>query len=63
MRGLNDFFESIVEVKRISRGEHQTIETMINEDALREVSEERNEKLDSANTGKLEDTINNLNSI
>jgi hypothetical protein len=34
MRGLNDFFESIVEVKRISRGEHQTIETMINEDAL-----------------------------
>ena len=31
---LNRFFESMVEVKRIRNGEHQTIETLINEEAL-----------------------------
>jgi hypothetical protein len=34
MRGLNNFFESMVEVKRIRNGEHQTLETLINEEAL-----------------------------
>ena len=32
-RSLNGFFESMVEVKRIRNGEHQTIETLINEEA------------------------------
>jgi len=31
---LNKFFESTVEVKRIRNGEHQTLETLINEEAL-----------------------------
>jgi len=31
---LNRFFESRVEVKRIRNGEHQTLETLINEEAL-----------------------------
>jgi CRISPR-associated protein Cas1 len=31
---LNQFFEGMVEVKRIRNGEHQTIETLINEEAL-----------------------------
>jgi CRISPR-associated protein Cas1 len=31
---LNNFFETSVEVKRIRNGEHQTIETLINEEAL-----------------------------
>jgi hypothetical protein len=31
---LNKFFESMVEVKRIRNGEHQTLETLINEEAL-----------------------------
>lgn len=31
---LNDFFESMVEVKRIRNGEHQTLETLINEKVL-----------------------------
>jgi hypothetical protein len=31
---LNEFFESMVEVKRIRNGEHQTLETLINEEAL-----------------------------
>jgi CRISPR-associated protein Cas1 len=31
---LNDFFESMIEVKRIRHGEKQTIETLINEEAL-----------------------------
>jgi hypothetical protein len=30
---LNDFFETMVEVKRIRNGEHQTLETLINEEA------------------------------
>ncbi|MCJ7634418.1 CRISPR-associated endonuclease Cas1 [Candidatus Bathyarchaeota archaeon] len=34
MRGLNGFFETRVEVKRIRNGEHQTLETLINEEAL-----------------------------
>jgi len=33
-RALNDFFELKVEVKRIRNGEHQTLETLINEEAL-----------------------------
>ena len=31
---LNRFFETRVEVKRIRHGEHQTLETLINEEAL-----------------------------
>jgi hypothetical protein len=31
---LNRFFESMVEVKRVRNGEHQTLETLINEEAL-----------------------------
>jgi hypothetical protein len=31
---FNDFFETMVEIKRIRNGEHQTIETLINEEAL-----------------------------
>jgi CRISPR-associated protein Cas1 len=31
---LNRFFETLVEVKRIRNGEHQTLETLINEEAL-----------------------------
>jgi len=31
---LNNFFETMVEVKRIRNGEHQTLETLINEEAL-----------------------------
>jgi CRISPR-associated endonuclease Cas1 len=34
MGELNRFFESVVEVKRIRHGEHQTLETLINEEAL-----------------------------
>jgi CRISP-associated protein Cas1 len=33
MRELDGFFESMVEVKRIRNGEHQTLETLINEEA------------------------------
>jgi hypothetical protein len=29
----NEFFENRVEVKRIRNGEHQTLETLINEEA------------------------------
>jgi len=40
---LNKFFETRVEVKRIRNGEHQTLETLINEEAScsRNISEER----------------------
>jgi len=31
---LNRFFETKVEIKRIRNGEHQTLETLINEEAL-----------------------------
>jgi CRISPR/Cas system-associated endonuclease Cas1 len=33
MRGLNGFFESMVEVKRIRNGGRQTLETLINEES------------------------------
>jgi len=33
LQELNRFFESMVEVKRIRHGEHQTLETLINEEA------------------------------
>jgi CRISPR-associated protein Cas1 len=33
LRDLNKFFETRVEVKRIRNGEHQTLETLINEEA------------------------------
>jgi hypothetical protein len=32
--GLNGFFETEVDIKRIKHGEHQTLETLINEEAL-----------------------------
>ena len=41
---LNRFFEVKVEVKRIRNGEHQTIETLINEEALLFAKYLRNEK-------------------
>jgi hypothetical protein len=31
---FDNFFESMVEVKRLRNGEHQTLETLINEEAL-----------------------------
>jgi CRISPR/Cas system-associated endonuclease Cas1 len=31
---LNKFFETKIEIKRIRNGEHQTLETLINEEAL-----------------------------
>ena len=34
MDQLNEFFESVVEIPRIKVGERQTIETLINEEAL-----------------------------
>jgi len=34
LRELNRFFKAKVEVKRIRNGEHQTFETLINEEAL-----------------------------
>jgi hypothetical protein len=33
LRELNKFFENRVEVKRIRNGEHQTLDTLINEEA------------------------------
>ena len=33
LQELNRFFESMVEVKQIRHGEHQTLETLINEEA------------------------------
>lgn len=44
MRDLNGFFESIVEVKRIRNGERQTLETLINEEALLFAKYLRNER-------------------
>jgi hypothetical protein len=32
LRELNKFFETMVEVKRIRHGEHQTLEMLINEE-------------------------------
>ena len=34
MRALNQYFESMVEIPRIRVGKRQTIETLINEEAL-----------------------------
>jgi hypothetical protein len=34
LKEINRFFEVKVEVKRIRHGEHQTLETLINEEAL-----------------------------
>ena len=41
---LNRFFETMVEVKRIRNGEHQTLETLIKEEALLFAKYIRNEK-------------------
>jgi hypothetical protein len=41
---LNSFFESIVEVPRIRRGNRQTVETLINEEALQLARYLRSEK-------------------
>ena len=40
---LDKFFETIVKVKRIRNGEHQTLETLINEEALLFAKSLRNE--------------------
>jgi CRISPR/Cas system-associated endonuclease Cas1 len=42
--GLNQYFEKTVEVPRIRVGERQTIETLINEEALLFAKHLRNEK-------------------
>jgi len=34
MKRLNSFFESIVEIPRVKHGNRQTVETLINEEAL-----------------------------
>ena len=44
MGELNRFFESVVEVKRIRHGEHQTLETLINEEAQLFANYLRNER-------------------
>jgi CRISPR-associated protein Cas1 len=44
MYRLNSFFESIVEIPRIRRGNRQTVETLINEEALLLAQYLRNEK-------------------
>jgi hypothetical protein len=41
---LNNFFEAYVEVPRIKVGQRQTIETLINEEALLFAKHLRNEK-------------------
>lgn len=44
MRQLNQYFESKVEIPRINVGKRQTIETLINEEALLLAQYLRNEK-------------------
>jgi len=44
MNKLNSFFESIVKVPRIKHGNRQTVETLINEEALLFAKCLRNEK-------------------
>lgn len=44
MTKLNSFFESIIEVPRIKHGNRQTVETLINEEALLLAKYMRNEK-------------------
>jgi hypothetical protein len=44
MGQLNDYFVSMVEIPRIKVGERQTIETLINEEALLFAKYLRNEK-------------------
>jgi CRISPR/Cas system-associated endonuclease Cas1 len=43
---LNDYFETLVEIPRIKVGQRQTIETLINEEALLFAKYLRNEKRD-----------------
>jgi CRISPR/Cas system-associated endonuclease Cas1 len=43
---LNDYFEAVVEIPRIKVGERQTIETLINEEALLFAKYMRDEKKD-----------------
>jgi hypothetical protein len=45
MDQLNEFFESIVEIPRIKVGERQTIEILINEEALLFAKYLRNEMI------------------
>lgn len=44
MKRLNSFFELTVEVPRIKQGKKQTVETLINEEALLFAKYLRNEK-------------------
>jgi len=44
MRKLNGYFESKVEIPRIKHGDRQTIETLINEEALLFAKYLRNEQ-------------------
>ncbi len=44
IRGLNDYFQSKVEIHRIRMGENQEIETLINEEALLLTMYLRNER-------------------
>jgi len=44
MKQLNEFFEFVIEVPRIQLGKHQTIETLIHEEALSIGQYMRNER-------------------
>jgi len=46
MSGLNNYFESIVEIPRMKVGKRQTFETLISEEALLFAKYLRNEKKD-----------------
>ena len=46
MRDLNQYFENVVEISRIRVGKRQTIETLINEEALLLAKYLRSEKRD-----------------
>jgi hypothetical protein len=44
MKGLNSFFESIVDIPRVKHGSKQTVETLINEEAFLFAQYLRNER-------------------
>jgi hypothetical protein len=46
MTGLNNYFESMVEIPRMKVGKRQTFETLINEEALLFAKYLRNERKD-----------------
>ncbi len=46
MAKLNDYFETVIEIPRMKKGERQTIETLISEEALLFAQYLRNERRD-----------------